>query len=167
MIPSLLKKTLLSWYDSFVGRKRKKAWRALLSAFFEQFFWERNWREFENEEKTTQKLKLSFRCNPSAWVSMSLRKDSMPLIDFVHWVRFFGGFFFEAILLVASCTSPMYFGLLFCYYMFFQLGHWLFQKELLEALFPQLIRFTLWPANDPRLGSYIPNNCQKHRSLPC
>ena len=52
--PSLLKKARLNWYDSFVKR-RKKAWRVLLSKYFGQFCGVEI-ENFEKEEGTNQKM---------------------------------------------------------------------------------------------------------------
>ena len=36
VISSLVNGIILSWHDSFVGKKRKKVWKAALFAFFRQ-----------------------------------------------------------------------------------------------------------------------------------
>ena len=76
--PSVVKETLLSWYDSFVKRKRKKVLRVAPLYIFWTIWWEPNQRAFENEEGTDQKLKLLFLSNLSTWVSMYIREGSMP-----------------------------------------------------------------------------------------
>ena len=54
------RETLLGWHDSFVGRKRKKAWGATPLYLFWIIWKERNKRLFENKELSDQKLKCCF-----------------------------------------------------------------------------------------------------------
>ena len=55
-----VREVLLSWHESFVGKKRKKAWKAALLCMFWALWRERNRRAFDNFESTDQTIKISF-----------------------------------------------------------------------------------------------------------
>ena len=67
---SSVRRTLLSWGGSFVGKKRKKTWKAALLCLF-WFIWrERNMGAFEN-------------CD---WVILYVRDGLMSSLNFVDWL---------------------------------------------------------------------------------
>lgn len=60
VLHSSVRGTLLSWPDSFVGKKWKKDWRATPMCLFQTLWMKRNRRAFEDLEKREQTIKLSF-----------------------------------------------------------------------------------------------------------
>ena len=84
MIPSLVRVLLLSWQDSFAGKKRRKEWSVTYFCIFWTIWREQNQRALEDKEQNDQWLKILFLCNLSSWVSIYIREDSMPLFDFVE-----------------------------------------------------------------------------------
>ena len=87
VIPSLVRVLLLSWQDSFAGKKRRKEWSVTYFCIFWTIWREQNQRALEDKEQNDQWLKLSFLCNLSSWFSMYIREDSMPLFYFEEWVE--------------------------------------------------------------------------------
>ena len=86
MIWSLVRETLLGWYDSFIGRKRKKVWRAAPLSLFWTIWKERNRRSFENVEFSIQSLKLLFLCSLLSWTNLFIEYSSMSLVGFIDWL---------------------------------------------------------------------------------
>ena len=52
----LCKRNLLSWHESFVGKKREKAWRAALLCLMWTIWKERNRRAFDDIERNDQDI---------------------------------------------------------------------------------------------------------------
>ena len=77
----------LGWHGSFVGRKRKKAWRAMLLCLFWIIWKERNRRSFENVKLSIQRLKFLFLCNLLCWSNLFIENTTMFLFNFIDWLR--------------------------------------------------------------------------------
>ena len=60
MLPSPVRETLLSWHGSFVGKKRKKVWRAAPLHIFWTVWKARNKLAFKDNVLSTQRLKYFF-----------------------------------------------------------------------------------------------------------
>ena len=60
MLPSSIRETLQSWYGSFVGKKRKKVWRAAPLHIFWTVWKARNRLTFKDDVLSMQRLKYSF-----------------------------------------------------------------------------------------------------------
>ena len=58
-----MRETLIGWHGSFVGRKRKKVWRAAPLCLFWTNWKERNSRVLKNKEHFVHRIKLNFLCN--------------------------------------------------------------------------------------------------------
>ena len=63
VLHSSVKEVLLGWHGSFVGKKRRKVWRATPLCLFWMVWKERNRIAFENQEFSIQRLKYSFVSN--------------------------------------------------------------------------------------------------------
>ena len=61
VLPCLVRETLLGWFESFVGKKRKKALAPL--CLFWAMWKERNRITFDNEEFSVHRLKYAFVCS--------------------------------------------------------------------------------------------------------
>ena len=93
VLPCSVRETLLGRYGSFVGKKRKKAWKlAPLWAVWK----ERNRIAFDDEEFSVHRLKNSFVCSFWSWTKLYIDVGPIPLINFFdwlgsrwRWVRFF------------------------------------------------------------------------------
>ena len=81
-----VREVLLSWHRSFVGKKRKKAWKASPLCMFWALWRERNRRAFDNFESTNQTIKNSFLYLFWDWVRLYIEGGSLSLLDFVDWV---------------------------------------------------------------------------------
>ena len=84
VLPSSIREVLLGWHGSFVGKKRKKTWRAAPLYRFWTIWKERNSKTFDNEGQSIQGLKSSFSCNLGAWCKMHIVPRPHSLIDFVE-----------------------------------------------------------------------------------
>ena len=60
MLSCSIREVFLSWHGSFVGKKRKKAWKAAPLCMFWVLWRERNRRAFNNFESMDQTIKNSF-----------------------------------------------------------------------------------------------------------
>ena len=72
VLPLTVRDTLIGWSDSFVDKKRGKAWRAALLCLFWTIWKERNRIVFDNEVLSIQKMKNSFVCNLFSWAKFCL-----------------------------------------------------------------------------------------------
>ena len=59
----LVREILLGWYDSFVGKKRKKIWMVASFCLFWTVWKERNRIAFDDEELLIHMMKNSFLCS--------------------------------------------------------------------------------------------------------
>ena len=57
---SSVRRNLLGWHSSFVGKKREKAWRAAPICLLWIIWKERNMRAFDNIERNDQEIKSIF-----------------------------------------------------------------------------------------------------------
>ena len=83
-LPSLVREVLLGCHGSFVGKKRKKVWRAALLCLFWTVWNERNSKAFDNEGRSIQGLKSSFACNLWAWYKLHVIPSPLSFVDFVE-----------------------------------------------------------------------------------
>ena len=83
---SSVRVVLLSWHGTFVGKKRKKAWKVAPLCPFWTFWWERNRRAFYNYESMDQVIKNSFLYLFWDWARLYIEDGSLSLLDFVNWV---------------------------------------------------------------------------------
>ena len=77
---------LLGWYGSFVGEKRKKAWKLALLCLFWTVWKEKNRIAFDNEEFSVHRLKNSFVCSFWSWTKLYIDVGPLPLINFFYWL---------------------------------------------------------------------------------
>ena len=78
-----VREILLGWHGSFVGRKRKKIWRAAPLCLFWTIWKKRNRRSFENVEFSIQRLKYLFLCNLLTWTKLFVGEKLMFIVDFI------------------------------------------------------------------------------------
>ena len=86
VIQAFIRETFLRWQGSFIGRKRKKVWRATSLCLFWTIWKERNKRSFENMELSIQRFKFLFLCSLLSWTNMLIEHTSMSLVDFIDWL---------------------------------------------------------------------------------
>ena len=86
VLPSSVRETLLSWNGFFVGKKRKKAWRAAPLHIFWTVWKARNRLAFKDDMLSIQRLKHSFIL--SFWSETKLFIDDCPLTiaNFIDWL---------------------------------------------------------------------------------
>ena len=124
VFPCSVKGTLLSWHDSFVGKKQLKAWMADPLSLFWSIWQERNMITFGDEHCSVHRLKTSFLFNLGSWSTVHMTKKSNSLINFLSlmgcrwglvrivegwWVVFClflssGGWFFVPSLSFSCCS---------------------------------------------------------------
>ena len=85
MLHSTVREIMLGWHGSFIGRKRKKVWRAASFCLFWTIWKERN-RSFENMELSIQRLKFLFMCNLVSWAYLFIEHSFMSIVDFIDWL---------------------------------------------------------------------------------
>ncbi|RVW16810.1 putative ribonuclease H protein [Vitis vinifera] len=83
---SSVKNHLLGWHGSFVGKKRKKAWRAAPLCLMWTIWRERNRRAFDDMEKNDQDIKSIFLYTFVNWARVYIEEHTLSLIDFVDWL---------------------------------------------------------------------------------
>ena len=71
---------------TFVGKKRKKAWKVALLCLFWTLWWEKNRRALDNYESMDQAIKNSFLYLFWDWVQLYIEDGSLSLLDFLDWV---------------------------------------------------------------------------------
>ena len=81
-----IKISLLSWHNSFVRKKRKKAWNATPLCLFCTLWKERNRRAFEDIELTDQAILQSFLYKFLDWIWVNVDSSSWSLLDFIDWL---------------------------------------------------------------------------------
>ena len=72
VLPLSVKEVLLGWHDSFVGKKRRKVWRAAPLCLFWMVWKERNRITFDNDDFSIQRLKYSFVSNFWSWAKLCI-----------------------------------------------------------------------------------------------
>ncbi|RVW42122.1 hypothetical protein CK203_085788 [Vitis vinifera] len=83
---SSVKRNLLGWHGSFVGKKREKAWRAAPLCLMWTIWKERNRRTFDDMERNNQDIKFIFLYTFVNWVRVYIEEHTLSLIDFVDWL---------------------------------------------------------------------------------
>ena len=86
LMHSLVRGLLLSWGGFFVGRKRKKSWKAAPLCFFWSIWRERNRRAFENCECSNHSFKISFLYLFWDCVRLYVGDGSLSMLDSVDWL---------------------------------------------------------------------------------
>ena len=86
VFPKTMKEAITSWKGSFVGQKRKKAWRIVPLCIFWSVWKERNCIIFKDETLTVQRLKLNFVYNLWSWNRVYLGEEASSLIGFLEWL---------------------------------------------------------------------------------
>lgn len=88
VLPYLVRNLLQGWYGSFVGKKRRKAWRVTPFCLFQTIWKECDPRTFEGVQCTSQSLKNSRISNPYMWSQGYLIVDGqaspLSVIDFIE-----------------------------------------------------------------------------------
>ena len=83
---SSVRRNLLGWHGSFVGKKREKAWRVALLCLTWTIWKERNRRAFDDVARNDQKIKSIFLYTFVNWARVYIEKHTFSLIDFVDWL---------------------------------------------------------------------------------
>nr|CAN60781.1 hypothetical protein VITISV_022451 [Vitis vinifera] len=83
---SSVKRNLLGWHGSFVGKKREKAWRAAPLGLMWTIWKERNKRVFDDIERNDQDIKSIFLYTFVNWARAHIKEHTFSLIDFVDWL---------------------------------------------------------------------------------
>ncbi|KAJ9708014.1 hypothetical protein PVL29_000195 [Vitis rotundifolia] len=83
---SSVKRNLLGWHGSFVGKKREKAWRAAPLCLMWTIWKERNRRAFDDIERKDQDIKSIFLYTFVNWARVHIKDHTLSLIDFVDWL---------------------------------------------------------------------------------
>ena len=78
-----VKRNLLGWHGSFVGKKREKAWRAAPLCLMWTIWKERNRRAFDDIERNDQDIKSMFLYTFMNWVRVYIEKHTL----FVRFCR--------------------------------------------------------------------------------
>ncbi|RVX05699.1 LINE-1 reverse transcriptase-like [Vitis vinifera] len=86
VLPFSVRETLLSWNGYFLGKNRKKVWRAAPLRIFWTVWKERNRLAFKDESLPIQRLKHSFIL--TLWAEAKLFIDDCPLTiaNFIDWL---------------------------------------------------------------------------------
>ena len=86
MVPSSVRETLLSWNESFMGKKRKKVWRTDPLCIFWTVWKARNIIAFGDDVLSIQRLKGSFVYLLWLETKLFINDGLSTLIDFIDWV---------------------------------------------------------------------------------
>ena len=86
VLPLTVRDTLLSWFASFVDKKREKTWRATPLCLFWTVWKEINMIVFANEVLSIQRMKIFFVCNLFSWTKSCLEVGPISLVNFVDWL---------------------------------------------------------------------------------
>ena len=87
VFPMLDRETLLAWRNSFMGKRREKAW--MLVPF--KFFGPSRGKEtivFYNEDIFVNRTKSYFLCNFWSWTNFYIIDRARYLVDFLTWLRY-------------------------------------------------------------------------------
>ena len=83
---SSVKRNLLGWHGSFVGKKKEKAWRAIPLFLMWTIWKERNRRVFDDIERNDQDIKSIFLYTFVNWARVYIEEHTLSLLDFVDWL---------------------------------------------------------------------------------
>ena len=83
---SSVRRNLLGWHGSFMGKKREKAWRVATLCLMWTIWKERNRRAFDDVERNDQEIKSIFLYTFVNWVRVYIKEHTFSLIDFVDWL---------------------------------------------------------------------------------
>ncbi|RVW30599.1 LINE-1 reverse transcriptase-like [Vitis vinifera] len=86
VLPSSVKETLLSWHGSFVGKKRKKVWRAAPLHIFWTVWKARNCLAFKDDMLSIQRLKYSFILSLWAETKLFIVDSPLTIANFIDWM---------------------------------------------------------------------------------
>ena len=82
----LVKEVHFGRHGSFVGKKRKRVWRASPMCLFWMVWKERNKIAFESDKFSIQRLKFSFVSNFWSWAKSCIVEEPQSLINFFDWL---------------------------------------------------------------------------------
>ena len=83
MLPSSVRETLLSWHGSFVGKKRKKVWRAAPLHIFWTVWKTINRLAFKDDELSIQRLKYSFLFSLWSEAKLFIVECPITIVNFI------------------------------------------------------------------------------------
>ncbi|RVW62551.1 putative ribonuclease H protein [Vitis vinifera] len=86
VLPCSVKETLLSWHGSFVGKKRKKMWRAAPLHIFWTVWKARNCLAFKDDMVSIQRLKYSFIFSLWAETKLFIIDCPLTIANFIDWM---------------------------------------------------------------------------------
>ena len=86
MLPSSVRKTLLSWHDSFVGKERRKVWRAAPFYIFWTVWNARNRLAFKDDVLSIQGLKYSFVYSLWSEAKLFIVECPLTMVNFINWL---------------------------------------------------------------------------------
>ena len=86
VLPYSVKETLLSWHGSFVGKKRKKVWRAAPLHIFWTVWKARNRLAFKDDTLSIQRLKYSFIFSLWAETKLFIVDCPLTIANFIDWM---------------------------------------------------------------------------------
>ncbi|KAL6343127.1 hypothetical protein AAG906_019670 [Vitis piasezkii] len=86
VLPCSVKETLLSWHGSFVGKKRKKVWRAAPLHIFWTVWKARNCLAFKDDMVSIQRLKYSFIFSLWAETKLFIIDCPLTIANFIDWM---------------------------------------------------------------------------------
>ncbi|KAJ9678729.1 hypothetical protein PVL29_020805 [Vitis rotundifolia] len=89
VMPSSVRETLLSWHDSFVGKKRRKVWKTAPLHIFWTVWKARNRLTFKDNELSIQRLKYSFILSLWPEAKLFIVECSQSLVNFIDWLGSF------------------------------------------------------------------------------
>ena len=88
ILHSSIRKVLLSWHETFVRSKRKKAWRIAPLCLFLDHMEREKWQAFENFRKADEALKKSLVYIIYGNELVYIGVDSLSMLDFIEWMSF-------------------------------------------------------------------------------
>ncbi|RVX21349.1 putative mitochondrial protein [Vitis vinifera] len=80
---SSVKRNLLGWHGSFVGKKKEKAWRVAPLCLMWTIWKDRNRRAFDDIERNDHNIKSIFLYTFVNWIRVYIEEHTLSLIDFV------------------------------------------------------------------------------------
>ena len=86
VFPLTVRESLLSWSESFVGKKREKAWMAFPLMIFWTIWRERKSIVFNNNVFSARRMKSSFLYHFWSWTYLYIVDKPSSLIYFLNWM---------------------------------------------------------------------------------
>ena len=86
VLPSSVRETLLSWHGSFVGKKRKKVWRAAPLYIFWTVWKVRNRLAFNDDVLSIQRFKYFFVFSLWSKAKLFITDRPLTLVSFIDWL---------------------------------------------------------------------------------